>query len=101
MRYMSGKAKMMVTGLAIGLTVATLMAALAVKGQIGFWGVAAVILVAALAGVAGWLVGVQMRVKFEKHRIWLEGYKNGREEVQVALQAGYRQIILPCEGLGR
>lgn len=101
MRYMNGKVKMMVTGLAIGLAAATLVAVLAVKGQIGVWGVAAVILVAALAGSAGWMIGVQMRVRFEKHRVWLEGYMNGREEGQIAIKAGYHQLILPCKSLGR
>lgn len=100
MRYMNGKAKMMVTGLAIGLVAATLVAVLAVKGQIGVWGVTAVILVAALAGSAGWMIGVQTRVRFEKHRVWLEGYMDGREEGQIAIRASCHQIILPYKGLG-
>ena len=32
-----------------------------------------------LSGLSGWLVGIQRRLRLERHRIWLEGYKEGRE----------------------
>lgn len=86
MKYMSGKAKIMVAGLAIGLAAAAVLAGLAVKGQIGFWGMAAVLFVAALAALAGWIIGIQMRVKIEKHRVWLEGYKDGQARAQAEIQ---------------
>ena len=60
MKYMTGKAKMMVTGIALGTVAAGGMAAL-------------------IAGVSGWMIGIQMRVKIEHDRAWMKGYRDGRE----------------------
>ncbi len=95
MRYMSGKAKMTVAGMVIGLTAATLITGLAMKGQLGFLGMAVVLLVAVLAGAAGWLIGVQMRVKADRDRAFLEGYKQGRERGElVSSQRRFTTILV-------
>ena len=54
MKYMTGKAKMMMTGIALGMVAAGGMAALIAAG-------------------------IQMRVKIEHDRAWMKGYRDGRE----------------------
>lgn len=87
MRNMTGKAKMMAAGMALGLGVAFLLAALAAGGRLEGWGILAVLLLIGLSGLGGWMMGTQMRVRLEKDRIWLEGYKDGRKETQAEVQA--------------
>ena len=70
MKYMTGKAKMMVTGIALGTVAAGGMAALIAT---------VVVFLMALAGVSGWMIGIQMRVKIEHDRAWMKGYRDGRE----------------------
>lgn len=82
MRSMTGKARMMVTGLALGGGTAFLLAALAASGRLGVWGLLAILLLMGLASAGGCLMGIQMRVKLERDRIWLEGYKEGLERYQ-------------------
>lgn len=101
MRNMTGKAKMMAAGMAMGLGVAFLLAALAGAGRLEGWGLVAVILLISLAGISGWMIGTQMRVKLERDRIWLEGYKDGRKETQAEIQAYYYRISPLLEELGR
>lgn len=106
MRNMTGKAKMMAAGMALGLGVAFLLAALAASGRLGIWGILAVVLLIGMAGFSGWMIGIQMRVKLERDRIWMEGYKDGRKTTQAEIQAYYLRTtpILEkafWEGLGR
>ena len=68
MKYMTGKAKMMMTGIALGTVAAGGMA-----------GSLVVVFLMALAGVSGWMIGIQMRVKIEHDRAWMKGYRDGRE----------------------
>lgn len=82
MKNMTGKARMMVAGMALGVGVAFLLAALAAGGMLSGWGLMAVLLLIGLAGLSGWMIGTQMRVKLERDRIWLEGYKEGLERYQ-------------------
>ena len=82
MRNMTGKARMMAAGMALGAGVASLLAALAAGGLLNGWMLVAVFLLIGLAGISGWMIGTQMRVKLERDRIWLEGYKEGLEKYQ-------------------
>lgn len=82
MRNMTRSAKMMTVGMVMGLGVAFLLAALAAAGRLEGWGLVAVVLLIALASLSGWMIGTQMRVKLERDRIWLEGYKEGLERYQ-------------------
>lgn len=79
MKYMNGKAKMMVAGIVLGTVAAGGMAALIAAGKIGLAGSLVVMFLMALAGIGGWLLGIQMRVKIDRDRAWLRGYKDGRE----------------------
>ena len=63
MKYMTGKAKMMVTGIALGTVAAGGMAALIAAGKVGVAGSLVVVFLMALAGVSG----------------WMKGYRDGRE----------------------
>ena len=76
MKYMTGKAKMMVTGIALGTVAAGGMAALIAAGKVGSL---VVVFLMALAGVSGWMIGIQMRVKIEHDRVWMKGYRDGRD----------------------
>ena len=78
MKYMTGKAKMMVTGIALGTVAAGGMAALIAAGKVGVAGSLVVVFLMALAGVSGWMIGIQMRVKIEHDRAWMKGYREGR-----------------------
>ena len=100
MRKMTGRARIMVVGMALGFGAAFLLAILAVSGRLGGWGLLAVLLLAGLAGLGGWMVGVQMRVKLEWDRIWMEGYKDGREKTQAEIQVYYCGNYPPLERLG-
>ena len=71
MKYMTGKAKMMMTGIALGTVDAGGMAALIVVGKVGVSGSLVVLFLMALAGVGGWMIGIQMRVKIEHDRAWM------------------------------
>ena len=53
MKYMTGKAKMMVTGIALGTVAAGVMAALIAAGKVGVAGSLVVVFLMALAGVSG------------------------------------------------
>lgn len=55
MKYMTGKAKMMVTGIALGTVAAGGMAALIAAGKVGVAGSLVVVFLMALAGVSGWM----------------------------------------------
>lgn len=79
MKYMTGKAKMMATGIALGTVAAGGMAALIAAGKVGVIGSLVVVFLMALAGVSGWMIGIQMRVKIEHDRAWMKGYRDGRE----------------------
>ena len=85
MKYMTGKAKMMVTGIALGTVAAGGMAALIAAGKVKVnghpvtLGDLVVVFLMALAGVSGWMIGIQMRVKIEHDRAWMKGYRDGRE----------------------
>ena len=57
MKYMTGKAKMMMTGIALGTVAAGGMAALIVVGKVGVSGSLVVLFLMALAGVGGWMIG--------------------------------------------
>lgn len=89
MKYMTGKAKMMVVGVGIGMAAAALIAALAVSGRIGWPGLLAVLALAFLTGLLGLLVGIQIRVKVERDKAWLKGYKDGME-------AGHGITVISC-----
>lgn len=102
MRYMTAKAKMMVAGTVIGAAAAGLMAALIVSGRIGLAGILAVAALAALAGLTGLIVGLQMRVKLERHRVWMQGYKDGCESAMRPFRtaaAGFTVIQVEGKGL--
>jgi len=62
-KKMSVKARMMVVGMVVGAVMAGTLALLIAGGQIGVIGVAAVGLLIGLAGMAGWMMGVQTKVK--------------------------------------
>lgn len=89
MRNMTGKARMMAAGMALGAGTAFLLAALAAGGILGGWRLIAVLLLIVLAGISGWMIGTQMRVKLERDRIWLEGYKEGLEKYQEDQRADF------------
>ena len=55
------------------------MAALIAAGKVGVIGSLVVVFLMALAGVSGWMIGIQMRVKIEHDRAWMKGYRDGRE----------------------
>ena len=48
-------------------------------GKVGVAGSLVVVFLMALAGVSGWMIGIQMRVKIEHDRAWMKGYRDGRE----------------------
>ena len=77
MKYMTGKAKMMMTGIALGTVAAGGMAALIAAGKVGVAG--SLVFLMFLAGFSGWMIGIQMRVKIEHDRAWMKGYRDGRE----------------------
>lgn len=78
MKYMSGKAKMMVAGIGIGVAETGILAILIAAGKIGFWGAAAVGCLIVLSGFSGWMLGIQMRVQADHERAWMRGYQKGR-----------------------
>lgn len=79
MKQTNSKVQMLVIGCVIGMAMAGLLVALVAGGHLGGIGLLAVILLIGLSGLIGWLVGIQRRLRLERHRIWLEGYKEGRE----------------------
>ncbi len=90
---MNSKAKMMALGIAIGLGAALLLVVLATECGASRVGIAAALLLTALAGFGGWMIGLQMQIKMERDRIWLEGYKDGRrksssEELRILIRPG-------------
>lgn len=93
MKHLSGKARMMMVGMAAGTTMAGILALLVAGGRIGWSGLAAVGLLIFLAGASGWLIGVQTRIQTDRGRAWMQGYKQGREEGQL-VPAGSEAIRL-------
>lgn len=92
---MNSKAKMMALGMAVGLGTALLIVVLVTECEISGIGFAAALLLTALAGFGGWMIGMQMRVKLERDRIWLEGYKDARQrshpdEVRILIRPGVK-----------
>lgn len=79
MQRMSVKARMMVVGMVVGTVMTGTLALLIAGGQIGVLGVAAVGLLIGLAGLAGWIMGVQTKIKRDREMAWMKGYKEGRE----------------------
>ena len=79
MKYMTGKAKKMMTGIALGTVAAGGMAALIAAGKVGVAGSLVVVFLMFLAGFSGWMIGIQMRVKIEHDRAWMKEYRDGRE----------------------
>ena len=79
MKQTNSKVQMLIIGCVIGMAMAGLLVALVAGGRLGGVGLLAVILLIGLSGLIGWLVGIQRRLWLERHRIWLEGYKEGRE----------------------
>lgn len=79
MQKMSVKAKMMVVGMVVGAVMTGTLALLIAGGQIGVLGVAAVGLLIGLAGLAGWVMGVQTKIKRDREIFWMKGYKEGQE----------------------
>lgn len=75
MKYMTGKAKMMVTGIALGTVAAGGMAALIAAGKVGVAGSLVVVFLMALAGVSGWMIGIQMMVYSMEADCWDEKAK--------------------------
>ena len=73
MKYMTGKAKMMMTGIALGTVAAGGMAALIAAGKVGVAGSLVVVFLMFLAGFSGWMIGIQMRVKIEHERAGRNG----------------------------
>ena len=78
MKYMNGKAKMLVEGIVLGTGTMGMIAVLIAEGRIGRLGLLAVALLIGLSGVSGWILGVQMRAKLDRDRIWIQGYRAGR-----------------------
>lgn len=101
MKNMNAKARMMVAGIVIGTLGAGILAALIAAGRIGPAGFLAVSFLIALAGFGGWMIGVQTRVKIERDRAWVQGYRQGREEGQLVTGLAIRQVIYPSMGKGR
>ena len=89
MKYMTGKAKMMVTGIALGTVAAGGMAALIAAGKVGVIGSLVVVFLMALAGVSGWMIGIQMRVKIEHDEFGTyENFAKAFESQQNGMTAG-------------
>lgn len=80
MKQANGKTQMLVVGLLIGMAMAGLMVALIAGGYLRGVAFLAVILLISLSALAGWILGTQRRLCWERHRIWLAGYKEGREK---------------------
>lgn len=94
MKYMSIRAKMMVVGIVLGMMGAGILAVLVAGGRIGLAGFLAVLLLALLAGFGGWLIGVQMRVKADHDRAFMQGYKQGREGQLVSTERRFNTIMI-------
>ena len=92
MKYMTGKAKMMVTGIALGTVAAGGMAALIAAGKVGVIGSLVVVFLMALAGVSGWMIGIQMRVKIEHDRAWTIPRIFSSRQNSVCLSASKRRM---------
>ena len=92
MKYMNGKAKMLVEGIVLGTGTMGMIAVLIAEGRIGRVGLLAVAPLIGLSGVSGWILGVQMRAKLDRDRIWIQGYRAGRtgemvqkEEIRIGI----------------
>ena len=101
MKYMTGKAKMMVTGIALGTVAAGGMAALIAAGKVGVAGSLVVVFLMALAGVSGWMIGIQMRIKAECGKAWTRGYEAGCETGLLIARADCRWEAIVHIGEGR
>lgn len=80
MKRMTGKARMLMEGAVLGTGMTGAALYLLAAGQARGLGLLAIVVLAGLSGVAGWMLGAQMRVKLERDRIWMQGYKTGRTE---------------------
>ena len=100
-KNMTGKSRMLVVGIVLGAAGAALLAALIAGGKLGWIGLLAVLLLAALASLSGWMIGIQMRIKAECGKAWTRGYEAGCENGLLIARADCRWEAIVHIGEGR
>ena len=80
-KNMTGKSRMLVVGIVLGAAGAALLAA--------------------LASLSGWMIGIQMRIKAECGKAWTRGYEAGCETGLLIARADCRWKAIVHIGEGR
>lgn len=80
-KNMTGKSRMLVVGIVLGAAGADLLAA--------------------LASLSGWMIGIQMRIKAECGKAWTRGYEAGCETGLLIARADCRWEAIVHIGEGR
>lgn len=93
-RNITVRANLLIGGIVLGMAEAGILAALIAGDRIGLAGFAGVVVLALLAGFGGWMIGMQMRVRVDRDRAFMQGYKQGREGQLVSTERRFTTILV-------
>ena len=88
MKRMDAEVKMLVAGMVLGGGIVSILDAIGTDHPM----FVCALLLSLLALLAGWFFGLLTRTEMDQARIWMQGYKEGRESLQEGRRAVFFRI---------
>lgn len=95
MRRMDAKVMMLAAGMFLGGAIVSILDVLVEKGGAGHPIFVCALLLSLLALAVGWIFGLLTRMEMDQNRIWMQGYKEGRESLQKGRRTMFFRIDEP------